>query len=231
MRFPGDQLMIFLRSLILLKENRYVSVRWEQDASNALVPVWCDEDAAEVWREMYQKSYVFNRIFNSAPSDELKPGHWVIYASIGYAVEIKAPWMMSNWRYAWTYMIFCTFHVIPRLHLHHIKREQVHWTCLIPSLPRHIYFLSRWQVIINISSVDHLRFHLLCCLIAVTWPWNHGKVSLAKNKNKCFEKCFQNKANCQKIFQNNWEYWGSFWKKLSVWAVDIEISQSQKSKL
>ena len=94
MRFPGDQLMISLRSLVLLKENRYVSVRWEQDASNALVPVWCDEDAAEVWREMYQKSYVFNRIFNSAPSDELKPGHWVIYASIGYAVEIKAPWMM-----------------------------------------------------------------------------------------------------------------------------------------
>ena len=176
MRFPGDQLMISLRSLILLKENRYVSVRWEQDASNELVPVWCDEDAAEVWREMYQKSYVFNRIFNSAPSDELKPGHWVIYASIGYAVEIKAPWMMSNWRYAWTYMIFCTFHVIPRLHLHHIKREQVHWTCLIPSLPRHIYFLSRWQVIMKISSVDHLRFHLLCCLIAVTWPWNHGKV-------------------------------------------------------
>ena len=73
-------------------------------------------------------------------------------------------------------MLFCTSHVIPWLHLHHIKREQVHWTCLIPSLPRHIYFLSRWQVIIKISSVDHLRFHLLCCLIAVTWPWNHGKI-------------------------------------------------------
>ena len=56
-------------------------------------------------------------------------------------------------------------------------------------------------------------------------------IPLAKNKKKCFEKCFQNKANCQKIFQNNREYWGSFWKKLSVWAVDIEISQSQKSKV
>ena len=162
MRFPGDQLMIFLRSLILFKENRYVSVRWEQDASNALVPVWCDEDAAEVWREMYQKSYVFNRIFNSAPSDELKPGHWVIYASIGYAVEIKAPWMMSNWRYAWTYMIFCTFHVIPRLHLHHIKREQVHWTCLIPMGVT--WEISHGEINLVIVFEDRWRWKCQCSL-------------------------------------------------------------------
>ena len=79
-----------------------------------------------------------------------------------------------------------------------------------------------WSPQVSSSLLSHRRY-------LTVKPWKG--ISLAKNKKKCFEKCFQNKANCQKIFQNNWEYWGSFWKKLSVWAVDIEISQSQKSKL
>ena len=54
-------------------------------------------------------------------------------------------------------------------------------------------------------------------------PWKG--ISLAKNKNKCFEKCFQNKANCQKIFQNNSETQQIFLKLNQETALDTTCKE------
>ena len=48
MRFAGDKLMIVLQILTPGTSNIYVSISWDQDSFNELVPAVYDEDSAEV---------------------------------------------------------------------------------------------------------------------------------------------------------------------------------------
>ena len=50
----------------------------------------------------------------------------------------------------------CTSHAIPRLNLHHIKREQVHWTCLVLDVSKLTSFKSWGAELLKSSSVCHL---------------------------------------------------------------------------
>ena len=98
MKFAGDKLMIILQILTPGTSNIYVSISWDQDSFNELVPAVYDEDSAEVWCKTYQKPYGFNLFSTASSSYETgassldAPGSFCIACISHLNLELQYSW-------------------------------------------------------------------------------------------------------------------------------------------
>ena len=70
MELAGDKLMIILQVLTAATKKIYVSIIWEQELFNELVPAIYDEDKAKIWCKTYKKTYGFNHISTKSSSSK-----------------------------------------------------------------------------------------------------------------------------------------------------------------